>query len=374
MFNSSLDHGRRRGICRTSPASNGAAQEFDFFDNFDDGDISSGSDGFALSQCASWMVTRSSISAESGDLVVESEANGSSPNGWIGWCATRFSGEQIPRRDEWSVRMLATVHDGEIYVGALPSEQHVGIMDNGATISVGTTAIDDITSRHEPMPYSFYGDQLYFQMDSFDGIVTGSIWQNGNPNSRLQFRHPYEPSATGPGFGIVQGTTTFHELRVSSEPIPINILPGDFDGNKVVDAGDIDSLVQGFATQSHQFDVTNDGTVDLDDHRIWVKDFANTYFGDANLDGEFNSVDFVQVFQLGKYETGQGAGWGGGDWDGDGVFSSGDFIIAFQDGGYEQGPLPAVAVVPEPTSMAILTVAMCLVSFFASRVRETRAR
>ena len=95
------------------------AQEFEYFDDFDDVDVTSRSDGFALSQCASWMVTRSSISAESGDLVVESDADGSSTIGWIAWCPYRFNGERIPQRDEWSFRVLATVDEGEIYVGAL---------------------------------------------------------------------------------------------------------------------------------------------------------------------------------------------------------------------------------------------------------------
>ena len=35
------------------------------------------------------------------------------------------------------------------------------------------------------------------------------------------------------------------------------------------------------------------------------EDLANTYFGDADLNGEFNSSDMVQVFANGKYETGR---------------------------------------------------------------------
>ena len=30
----------------------------------------------------------------------------------------------------------------------------------------------------------------------------------------------------------------------------------------------------------------------------------STWFGDADLNGEFNSSDFVQAFQVGKYEMG----------------------------------------------------------------------
>ena len=53
------------------------------------------------------------------------------------------------------------------------------------------------------------------------------------------------------------------------------------------------------------FDLNSDSSVTLEDHRVWVKDLKHTWFGDADLNGEFNSNDFVQVFQAGKYENGQ---------------------------------------------------------------------
>ena len=60
--------------------------------------------------------------------------------------------------------------------------------------------------------------------------------------------------------------------------------------------------------------------------------------GDANLDGYFDSSDFVRVFQAGKYEdeTSQDVTWAEGDWDGDGRFTSSDLVAAFIRGVYEQ--------------------------------------
>ena len=85
--------------------------------------------------------------------------------------------------------------------------------------------------------------------------------------------------------------------------------------------------------------MNGDGGVSAEDHRSWVKDLKHTWFGDADLNNEFNSNDFVRVFQAGKYEQGwldrwgniQGetAGWSEGDWNGDGVFDSNDFVTAF---------------------------------------------
>lgn len=133
---------------------------------------------------------------------------------------------------------------------------------------------------------------------------------------------------------------------------------GDFNGNGQLDAGDIDLLHAEIraGTNDLAFDVTGDGSVDQNDRNFWVVDLANTYFGDANFDGEFNSSDLVDVLRVGEYEDGidNNSNWAEGDWDGNGDFDSGDFLIAFQFGGYEQGPRAAVASVPEPSSGLLL--------------------
>jgi hypothetical protein len=85
------------------------------------------------------------------------------------------------------------------------------------------------------------------------------------------------------------------------------------------------------------------------------------------MDGEFNSTDFVDVFQGGKFELEEPAGWEEGDWNGDGRFGSGDFVAAFMDGGYDRGPRPAVIAVPEPTAMVILLTG--IVAALAARRR-----
>ena len=71
-----------------------------------------------------------------------------------------------------------------------------------------------------------------------------------------------------------------------------------------------------------------------------VEDILDTNFGDANLDGLFNTADFVAVLTAGKYEDGipDNAGWADGDWDGDGDFNTNDLVIALQTGAYERAP------------------------------------
>jgi len=130
--------------------------------------------------------------------------------------------------------------------------------------------------------------------------------------------------------------------------------PGDYNANGELDAGDLDLQAAEIVAQPGDlaFDLNNDGVVDFKDRETWVGDLKNTWMGDSNLDGEFNSGDLVSVFGAGKYETGQPATWIEGDWNGDGGFGSGDLVVAFADGGYEEGI--RVAAVPEPTALVLL--------------------
>jgi hypothetical protein len=144
-------------------------------------------------------------------------------------------------------------------------------------------------------------------------------------------------------------------------------LLGDFNASGALDVGDIDDLsVQVRAgTNPPAYDVTGDAKVDDNDRTHWVTVLAKTYFGDANLDGQFNSTDFVLAFQQGEYEdTAQGnSTWADGDWNGDAEFNSTDFVTAFQGGGFELGPRPAGAAVPEPNSLVLWLVGLTMLRY-----------
>ena len=145
---------------------------------------------------------------------------------------------------------------------------------------------------------------------------------------------------------------------------------GDLDANDALDVVDVDALVRKIRTGRSQplwlpngaYDLNQDGMIDEQDLHVWVKDLKNTWFGDANLDLEFNSGDMVQVFAAGKYETEEAAGWSEGDWKGDGVFDSSDMVAAFADGGYEQGLKTAANVVPEPASAIVLLASLVIIA------------
>ncbi len=121
--------------------------------------------------------------------------------------------------------------------------------------------------------------------------------------------------------------------------------PGDFNGDDRVDATDIDLLAAAIRTGSPfdpSYDLNRDALVDFDDLSYLVQTVLDTTFGDTDLDGIFNSQDFILVFQVGQYEDNVpgNSGWSDGDWNGDGDFSSDDIVLAFQYGGYSAEARP----------------------------------
>jgi hypothetical protein len=184
------------------------------------------------------------------------------------------------------------------------------------------------------------------------------------------------------------GSTSFGSLNQGYDPVtqtftprqdlsalrgePVGPTPGDFneDGQLTVEDINLLSAEVRAGTNNVQFDLNNDASVNDADRTVWVTSLRNTYFGDADLNGQFNSGDLVTVLASGTYETGADSGWGEGDFDGDGRTGSSDLVAALADGGYEAGPRGAVAAaVPEPSSMA-LAAAASLALLAAWRIRR----
>ena len=142
---------------------------------------------------------------------------------------------------------------------------------------------------------------------------------------------------------------------------------GDVNQDGIIDEADINVLSEAVrnASVESRFDVNSDSLVNAADRDHWINSIMNSFVGDANLDGEFNSGDLVKVFEAGKFETDQPAIWSEGDWDGDARFGSGDFVLAFQAGAFEQGPR-VDAIVPEPNSIASALFVLTLL-FFRNR-------
>ncbi|MEZ6121150.1 MAG: hypothetical protein R3C28_31915 [Pirellulaceae bacterium] len=222
-------------------------------------------------------------------------------------------------------------------------------------------------------------------LDSFSGnFARPDCLINGFDGlSSFQQISEIDASFFPPGTELVGSYATELQVRDSqgngwdvSMPFEVvDEIAGDirFDGQ--LDATDIDMLSSAIrqSLSDPDFDQNGDGQVNLDDRTHWVHDLANTYFGDSNLDGEFNSSDMTLVFSAAEYEDNitLNSTWAEGDWNGDGDFDSSDLILAFQDGGYEQGPRADVQAVPEPTSVSF---ALLSLPFAIARLRRPQNR
>ena len=153
--------------------------------------------------------------------------------------------------------------------------------------------------------------------------------------------------------------------------VPNNAIPGDLDGNGVVDANDINQLGAAIRANSTdtKFDLNKSGAVEKTDANYMLDTILKVWLGDSNLDGNFNTGDLVTVFSVGEYEdlTVGNSTWAEGDWNLDGDFNTGDLVAAFSQGGYEVGPRSAVSAVPEPTSGLGLAFGAMLLGFVRRR-------
>ena len=185
---------------------------------------------------------------------------------------------------------------------------------------------------------------------TYDQMMAGIV--------RAMFRHDLgTPSSQGTEVVAVAG---FDNITV----VVPDVLPAhDFNGDGRIDVADINLLLTAVRTSSSdtQYDVVPDGVINQDDIVELVTSPAklNTYIGDVNLDGVFDTSDLVAIFAVGQYEdaTPLNSTWETGDWNGDGDFGTGDLLLAFQQGGFEQPPRAAVAAaVPEPSAAILLAL------------------
>lgn len=137
-----------------------------------------------------------------------------------------------------------------------------------------------------------------------------------------------------------------------------SLLGCDFDGSGVCELVDIDALVMEIVGGAGDlaFDINGDGSLDIADVQEWLSQAGNENIGapylngDANLDGVVDVSDFG-IWNSNKFTT--TGRWSLADFTADGVTDVSDFGVW---NGNKFTSSNDAAAVPEPTSLAILTV------------------
>ena len=178
-------------------------------------------------------------------------------------------------------------------------------------------------------------DEVYFTLDGSDprasgGQIAGSRFDGG-------IRLEQDVTVKARSFRDGQWSALTEAL------FSVGPLEGDFDTDSKVDSQDIDLLFAAMRSPQPElsFDLTDDAKVNEDDRNHLIQTVMQTSFGDANLDGVFDSTDLVQIFAEAKFAPtaangAEFASWSQGDWDGDGVFGTSDLVLAFQLGKFER--------------------------------------
>lgn len=156
-------------------------------------------------------------------------------------------------------------------------------------------------------------------------------------------------------FSAVETRTTYVDYVTVTA---VDAQSGDVNGDGLLNGQDIDEITLAVRANRNDlgYDSDGNGLLNSADREDWVVAKKRTYYGDADLNGVFDSGDMILVFQAGLYEDkfALNANWASGDWNGDGDFTTDDMVVAFAQGGYGNGPRPAASAVPEPSSMIFL--------------------
>jgi hypothetical protein len=262
----------------------------------------------------------------------------------------------------------------------LLEENQIGLLGQSGAIELGFTEPDQLALR------TAGGGSLTWQFDLGNDIATdnwyyvaavgtgeslqlylnGQLVQSGGTPITADYGASAAPFRVGGGgiFGAANSQLigTVDEIAIwgsalSGAQIAEHFaaalgggIPGDFDSNGFIEVADVNSLERAIYEGSDDllYDVDGNLTIDDDDLAFWVGDIAFTWFGDANLDQEFSSSDFVAILANGEYEDNipENSTWDEGDWNADLDFSSDDLVTALAFGGYEIGP-PQALPIPE---------------------------
>jgi hypothetical protein len=345
-------------------------------------------------------------------------AGGSQPGDWVTSTATRLDSNNLPTDTSEFSKALAALDAGQVEQdwGDAPSQYPTTLANDGARHIVDAKVYLGlgVDSEADGQPsFGADGDDLQ-GADDEDGVtlVTPMVssaeakvivvsstaakldaWidfnQDGvwSANERIIASQPTSSGNNTFSFIVPAGAfptptrPSYARFRLSTSGglSPMGLAPdgevedyayvkGNLNGDLTVDHHDLAVLRHLMETGSSQGDLDGNGVTDDADLDYLVHDILATYYGDANLDGRFDTGDLVKVFAAGEYEDSlaNNSRWATGDWNLNGDFDTGDLVKAFTDGGFEK---PALAKVVATANRSLLD-ANLIASGSAAAVRH----
>ena len=209
-------------------------------------------------------------------------------------------------------------------INTLEPGQFVLVVANQAAFEVRYGTGLPVAGEPTEGKFSDQGERVIL-VDALDGAIHDFAYDDLAP-------WPEAADGDGPSLVVIDVESDYGDSanwRVSAAEggnPAITTLAGDFDNDGDLDGNDIDALSAEIMASTHgvAFDVTDDGQVDLSDLQHWVLDLKATQFGDANLDGMVNGVDF-NTWNGHKFTTGNV--WSTADFNADGVTDFRDFNL-----------------------------------------------
>jgi hypothetical protein len=268
------------------------------------------------------------------------------------WRLDGFDGQWVEPSNMMSVRARLEVISGPMGLVGVGTDQYFW----AANGSPAPNRID-LNAGYLGSPNGSVGDfeggqQFIIQLDVYPDHLEAYSWPVSDPRNIVDVDWDRGVDVT-PGVPVIWGNFSgeyvFREAMVTYGHLGLG---GDVNRDFQINAADIDAIMSAVRSElaDPRYNFTADTTLDSEDIGAWVHNVAKTYFGDANLDGEFNSGDLIATFAAGTYGQDIDATWATGDWTGDARFGTDDLIVAFQDGGFERGPRAIAQMVPEPAS------------------------
>ncbi len=212
-----------------------------------------------------------------------------------------------------------------------------GYLSNSGTDPFKFRIPETVMSPNEYVVFDSSELGFQFKSDAADNAWLVASDANGRPTHFLDVID-FPATSNGARGRWPNGSGEF-ALLSSSTPGATNARPAvDFNDDQSVNASDVDLLCSAIASGSGDgaFDLNNDGVINIADMRYLIEMVMQTNFGDANLDGRFDTRDLIQIFSAAEYEdsvTGNSL-WSEGDWDCDGDATTRDLVLAFQSGSY----------------------------------------